>query len=164
MLIWSVTLGGLRATNLCQDWGGIKGVLPGTRFFTSSRCTPQTYRRLQGECAVSYSLPNRKELGLGALNSQPHVHTFHSEPGISSLENPRLSSCPSPECLPHCVTWTWGTAYYFTLRLFPALHKVPCACQTPGLVWMGDSPVNCSVPRASPCSPSSYTSLKGILG
>lgn len=116
------------------------------------------------QSAVSHSLPNRKELGLETPNSQPHVHTFHSELGISSLENPRPSSCPSPECLPHCVTWTWGTAHHFTLRLFPALHKVPCACQTPGLVWMGDSPVNCSVPRASPCSPSSYTSLKGILG
>lgn len=114
-LIWSVTLGGLRATNLCEDWGGIRGVLPGTRFLTSSRCTAWTYRRLQRESAVSYSLPNRKELGLGAPNSQPHVHTFHSQLGISSLENPRPSSCSSPECLPHCVTWTWGHGALLTI-------------------------------------------------
>lgn len=78
--------------------------------------------------------PNRKELGLGAPNSQPHVHTFHSELGISSLENPRLSSLLSPECLPHCVTWTWGSAHHVAFRLFPAFRKVSCAWQAPGLV------------------------------
>lgn len=94
--------------------------------------------------------PNRKELGLGAPNSQPHIHTFHSELGISSLENPRLSSLLSPECLPHCVTWTWGTAHHIAFRLFPEFHKVSCACQALGLVWMGDSPMNSSTPQGQP--------------
>lgn len=86
----------------------------------------------------------RKELELGAPNSQPHVHTSimsHSELGISSLENPRPSSPKLGVLAPLCH-WYMEPCSLSDPQTLSAFLEVPCTYQAPDLVRVRESPMS----------------------
>lgn len=86
----------------------------------------------------------RKELELGAPNSQPHVHTSimsHSKLGISSLENPRPSS-PKPGVLASLCHWYMEPCSLSDPQTLSAFLEVPCAYQAPDFVQVRESPMS----------------------